>query len=117
MQLDEFVRETLTQIVTGANQANEKLKPEGALAFPSYSIDDNGRLLYNSGKWIPTIATIKFDVAVTVGEEQGKSGGVGVAIANVGFGAKRTEGSSNTSVSRVSFEIPILLPQHKSTKS
>lgn len=113
MQLAEFVRATLSEIIQGASQANESLSDSGALVFPSYYEDDKGRKIYNDDHYVPTIASVSFDVAVTVSEEHGTSGGIGVAIASLGVGAKKSEGAASSSVSRVSFDIPVLFPRSK----
>ena len=118
MQLNEFIKETLIQIITGANKANESLKDDGALVFPANIVTTDGRIVYaKTDHPMPVpISTIKFDVAVTESTERGKTGGIGVTVASIGIGTKRTEENSTNSVSRVSFEVPVLFPQNKLTR-
>jgi len=112
MQLDDFVKESIRQIVSGAAQANEELEKYDATVFPSYTEQEPGKAFYNDNRFVPPVAKIQFDVAVTSEQQSGKSGGLGIAILSAGIGAKVSDNSADSFVSRVSFEIPIIFPQN-----
>ena len=97
MDLSEFVRETLNNVVAGVVLSQEDLKKTNAIINPS-TIDENGFISLSYGN--KRIVNVSFDVAVTVDDIDGdKAGSVG--------GEPKT---ANQKVSRVSFEIPVLLP-------
>jgi len=104
MDLESFIAETLRQIITGIKAAQRHEDCKGARINPE--------------KW-PAIASgykemhvIEFDVALTVSagtEKQGK-GNIGVASI-LGIGGQASSTSTNSSVSRIKFEIPVVLPK------
>ncbi len=98
MKLQEFVNETLREIIAGVNEAQD------------YAKDNNATI--NVGPVMGTpINEVEFDVAVTATEGSEAHGGVGVFVAGLGLGAKGKRDASNGSVSRVKFSIPVCLPR------
>jgi hypothetical protein len=111
MNLDEFVKTALVNILTGIRQAQET-EVVGAFVVPAgiggHDFAKHARLL-NAARLTSTI--VDFDIAVTVEDGSSVGGGGGLRIA--GFGAK-VEGSTSSkdvSVSRIQFAIPVLLPE------
>ena len=116
MDLKDFIKSTLTQIVQAVEESNEALKESDAEINPTVWSEHGGLRIYK-GKDAKTFAEmIEFDVAVTAREEKGNTGGAAVTIAAIGLGTKRTSENENTTVSRIKFKIPVLLPQHKVVK-
>lgn len=108
MKLSEFVRETLNSVVSGVVLSQEDLKKTNAIINPS-TIDENGFVSLSYGN--KRIVNVSFDVAVTVDNIDGDKAGVKVSVANFFSGSVGGETkTANQKVSRVSFEIPILLP-------
>lgn len=108
MDLSEFVRETLNNVVAGVVLSQEDLKKTNAIINPS-TIDENGFISLSYGN--KRIVNVSFDVAVTVDDIEGDKAGIKVSVAN--FFSGSVGGETKTAyllVSRVSFEIPILLP-------
>jgi len=96
MELEEFITESLKQIMTGVTKAQEDPANTGIIN----AIKPGG------GLYAP-VKEIEFDVAVTVSQEQGTKGGIGIFVGDVGVGAKGQSQSSNTSVSRIKFSVPV----------
>lgn len=107
MKLSEFVRETLNSVVSGVVLSQEDLKTN-AIINPS-TIDENGFISLSYGN--KRIVNVSFDVAVTVDNVEGDEAGIKVSVANFFSGKVGGEAkTANQKVSRVSFEIPVLLP-------
>ncbi len=92
MELDEFVRKTIEQVISGVAHARY------------HAIANNAHLpggLINS---------IEFDVAVTVTEGSETKAGAGITVAGIGIGGHGKTELTNTSVSRIKFSVPVRLP-------
>lgn len=113
MELDEFVKQAITQVVAGAASANQDLQAKGAVVFPACVDHGNGALVYDDGELPPTVSQIHFDVAITSAEQSEKSGKFGIVVASIGLGANASNTATTTSLSRVSFDVPVLFPQNK----
>ncbi len=113
MQLKEFVAEAITQITEGITLAqtqlsenwvriNPKPGPEVNVVAPMLYMAENGAGVF----------PLTFDVAVTVEDKQGN---VGAGIKVLAFGMNYNDGSteSKSTVSRVTFTIPIAYPLKK----
>ena len=108
MKLSEFVRETLNSVVSGVVLSQKDLEKTNAIINPS-TIDENGFVSLNYGN--KRIVNVSFDVAVTVDNVEGDEAGIKVSVANFFSGKVGGESkTANQKVSRVSFEIPVLLP-------
>ena len=101
MDLKEFTKQTLVQIVEGAKEANSIIKDLDAQV---HTYNDNGYV-----KSYP-ITTVDFDVAITATESEGANGGAGLRVAslmNLGGGIEsKTE---NQTVSRIKYTLSIVL--------
>ena len=113
MNLQEFIREMLVQIINGVKDAQEIIGESGAAINPIglYRVHDQlaGRG-YHSGA---VTETVEFDVAVTVTEAEGTKKGVGAFVSVVGIGAQKHTEAQSSSVSRIKFSVPALLPPGK----
>ena len=111
MELDNFIEEVLTNIVSGIRGAQDK-DNVGAFVVPG---GDGGHdyaksaRFSNSARLKSTI--VDFDIALTV-EESGKTaGGGGLKVAGIGANVTGETSSKDTKVSRIQFSIPVLLPE------
>lgn len=109
MELKEFIKTAITDIVTAVSELQVELAENGAIVNPPLPHPiSNGSV--NMGKGNEPIERLTFDVALTTTEASSADGGVkgGVAIfsAKVGAGLQ----SSSQNVSRLSFAIPVVLP-------
>lgn len=138
MKLDDFVQETLVQIVSGVSKAQAECQSKrfGAIISPKDIHRDGDDSYINVGGNIVkhdsarrSVQYVDMDLAVTVTESATTSTGIGIGpspSANISvFGANiNAEGKfgkekqkSNVQVSRVHFKVPICLPLQKPTGS
>lgn len=112
MQLREFIKETLTQIVGGVRDAQEQ--NGGAFVVPAgdggHKYADHPRFAANA-RLKSTV--VDFDIAVTAEDSDKVEGGGGIRVLSVQFGAKGEVSTKDTTVSRVQFAVPLLLPESK----
>lgn len=113
MELQEFVRSALMQVVNGVRDAQNSADDRGGInpyiwQHGRDAAAKQGILESNDGRWIHLV---EFDVAITAVETEGKKGGIGVVAGAVGLGARRESGSENTSLSRIRFSVPVAFPR------
>ena len=113
MDLKEFVTETLVQIVQGVKDAQTKVSSNSSSSHisPQLStaigvLERQGRLVAQNGG---LVHLVDFDVALTVTEGTGSKGGVGIFVGAIGLGAQNESKASNSSISRIKFQVPITL--------
>ena len=109
MQISEFVSQTLIQIVKGVELANTEFKKisQSAEADPSKAFVKSGDAVVSA--LTPDIHEIHFDIAVTVESSKETQGSAGVGISVVKLNTQGQSSNSNSSISRVSFSIPLKL--------
>jgi hypothetical protein len=103
MKLQEFVSETLKEIIAGVKEAQGYAGDHSA----KISVCAQSHLGY-----LP-IEKVRFDVAVTSTDASETQAGAGVFVAVLGIGAKGKSDTSNSCVSRIKFSIPIVLPEQQ----
>lgn len=110
MKLDDFVSETLKQIIKGVvsaqeygNSQNAKVNPITARFYNS----TEGRA-YCQETGVP-LQGVTFDVAVTVTEEK-KSTDEGGTVGSISVSSAGSSSTQNSSISRIKFEVSVLLP-------
>jgi hypothetical protein len=112
MQLREFIKEVLSQIVDGVRDAQEQ--NGGAFVVPA---GDGGHKYAEHPRFAASArlksTIVDFDVAITAEESDKAEGGAGVKVLSIQFGAKGEVSSKDTTVSRVQFAVPLLLPESK----
>ena len=111
MELDEFVKVALVNVLSGIRDAQNE-EGIGAFIVPG----DDGGHEYPMNARVSSSARLKstiidFDVAVTVENTDKSTGSGGLKIAGIGAGLKGELASKDTKVSRIQFGVPILLPQ------
>jgi hypothetical protein len=121
MDLKDFIKTTLTEIVEGVHEAREIVKNheaanQGAEVAPFVFGHTSATYIKlpssHPGGEGPAVI-VEFDVAVTVVETSEKKlqGGAKLAILSVGAGGNQS--SQNTAVSRIKFNVPLALPRGK----
>lgn len=114
MDLKDFVKNTLTQIVEGVIEADKELQEKGASVNPiggNFDQKQVGGRVWGFDDGITE--SVNFDVALTNSEKEGTSGGIGVLLGSINLGAKGASEESVTSVTRIKFNVPLLLPKGK----
>ena len=112
MELKDFVAQTLTQIIAGVKDSQVTAKGLGAEVNPrlntSYTEAGKQGFLSIGNGYAPVV---QFDVALTVTEGTGTKGGIGVFAGVVNLGSSGQSTSESSSVSRVKFSVPLVLPK------
>jgi len=111
MKLEEFIAESINQIISGITKTHEHAKEKGAAVNPR--LERRTKKLsggQTTVRAISPIHNVEFDVAVTTTEGKGTKGGFGVFVGPIGAGSQGQSQSSNTSMSRIKFSIPIVFP-------
>ena len=108
MKLQDFVRDTLVQIVTGVQEAQEGLKDSTAKINPQLYGATQDKILSHEGY---SVDMLNFDVALTVEKGTETKGGIAVVAGFFGAGSQGKSEDHSGTVSRVSFKVPMTLPQ------
>jgi len=109
MELKEFVAETLSQIIEGVRIAQQS--EEGANVNAAMAGADFGGHIVNVGTY--GVATrVDFDVAVSAETK----GGAGAKLSVFGVGVEGGAGHTAGSANRISFSVPVRLPDGDSER-
>ncbi len=114
MELEEFVKRAIVDIVTAAVEAHKVVQAHGAAVNPtniSFRPDQLAGAGYTDDHNITRL--IEFDVAVTASEGTGTKGGIGVVLGAVALGSQGQSQQQREAISRIRFTVPILLPGFK----
>lgn len=115
MELKDFIKETLSQIIDAVSETQEKYKDKHVLICPDdiqsekgeYYIGNESHYEYYNRK--TKVQNIEMDIAISVTEKEGNKSGIGIAkIINVGTSSENA--IQNESVSKIKFSIPLVLP-------
>lgn len=112
MNLQEYISESLVQIVNGINDANEKLKGTGASVPKTISAPANAEKYtrIHTAHSTEIVADINFDVKIEIVESQNTEGGGGLKLHVASFGANHEVKDSTSSSQRLQFTLPLSLP-------
>lgn len=111
MELKQFVSESLKQIIDGVNEARSYAEQNGAMVNPTrWSWNSSNVQVKYDPKSGAAIETVEFDVAVTAIEGTETKGGIGVFMGAVNLGSQGASQNQNSSVSRLKFSVPLMLP-------
>lgn len=110
MELKQFVTESIIQITEGIAKAQEKLRDEWVRINPKPQAGVNAvsPMLYTAENGAG-VFPLTFDVAVSAEDREG-GGGFGIKVLNVGVNFKDSSQESRSTVSRVTFSVPIAYP-------
>ena len=112
IKLEDFVADSLVQIVRGVTRAQEELKDTGARVSPLMLKTQReasiGEARMAGGQ---PVYDVVFDVAVSGSESTSTSGGVGVVVGVFGLGSKGESADAQSNLSRIQFRVPLLLPR------
>ena len=105
MKLDEFVGQTLIQIIQGVRSAQKTAEEHGVTEL-GYINPRPDHVKYVVNYQTP----ISFDIAITVTDESRSDIKGGIQVVGIGIGGKDESSSQNSTVSRVSFNLPVVFP-------
>jgi hypothetical protein len=108
VELKDFIKEAIENIVEGVVAAQETIKDKGAQINPrKVQFRENGQWNnHNSG--MPRF--VEFDVGLTSANKSGSTEGIGVFLGSISLGKKNNEGAEHTAVTRIKFSVPLVLP-------
>lgn len=111
MDIQEFITETLKQIVAGVANAQGSAVENKAVINPTlvtgYSgVPTDGNVPAKAGN--RTIQKVEFDIAVTITEERKTRGGLSAKLAVFSVGMEGNSGNTNSMANRVKFAVPIV---------
>jgi hypothetical protein len=111
MELKDFIKETITQIIEGVVEAQQEINKHGAEINPKkVQFNEDGKYNhYVSGK--PHF--VEFDIGLTSIQKSGSSEGIGVFLGALSLGKKNEDGNEHTAISRIKFSLPVVLPSGK----
>lgn len=117
MNLKEYIKTAITDITSAISELQGELV-NGAIVSPSLQNDDDVKSTeyvkdpHDPG-CIMKITNIEFDVATTVGTNEGKGaeGGLNISVFQANIGSKSSAKLEN--VSRIAFTIPVALPAYR----
>jgi hypothetical protein len=112
MNLNEFVKEVLVEVISGIRNAQQV--EGGAFIVPC---NDGGHEYANHPRFSSSSriksTIVDFDIALTVEDSKKAEGGGGLKVWGIGASLTGEQSSKDTTVSRIQFSIPILLPESK----
>jgi hypothetical protein len=114
MELKDFVKATLEQIVEGVVNAQDSIESHGASINPTslrYTKDGQNN---NFEHAMPQ--DVVFDVGLTSTDKSGSSEGIGVFLGSISLGKKNDKGAESVAVTKVKFTVPLVLPPGKDMK-
>lgn len=107
MQLKEFVKDAIVQIVQGVESAKEDLKEIDALINPTLNASLTRVSLKDGYR---AVQQLEINVVVSVEEKEGSKQGIGVVAGLFSSGAAGNQEASNRTVSTLKFSVPLSLP-------
>lgn len=114
MELDDFIAVTLSQIIKGVEKARKTTGLNDIGARPSASRINSSNtgdsdMLVTKGGVVAQV--VRFDVALTVTEHNGSNTKIGIVSGFFNGSGSTEDQNQNSSISRVQFSIPIVLPE------
>jgi hypothetical protein len=125
VNLEEFVETSLRQIIAGVKKAQQATSLPGK--HPSAADVINPAAMYGAdpapkGKYFATVERnlvhfVDFDVAVTTDSMSEAKAGLSLKVAGIGIGGGGGVSDKDSVVSRIKFQVPIVLPQSTDEES
>lgn len=113
MELQEFIKTALTEIVAGVAEASKAVKEHGGSvgSLRLYGYVKENKILTDENS--RPVATVEFDIALAEGSSKDTKGGIGVYLGAVGLGSQGASHGETSTHSRIKFSVPIVLPDAK----
>lgn len=107
MELKEFVKNTLIEIVEGVKDAKEECKKLGGEVTPA---KHGASLGVGEGTRYRPTQNIEFEVALSEMDKSGSNKGIGVALSVIRIGGDSNKEKEMQSLSKIKFSVEIKLP-------
>jgi hypothetical protein len=109
MELKEFIKTTLVDIIEGIEMAQNELKGKNCVINPAHNPDPKQkRVEGDSAKRIGDNRDVEFEVVLSLSDSTSDKASLGVWFANMGIGAQRKTDETASSVTSVKFSVPIV---------
>ncbi len=112
MEISEFIKETLVQIIQGVSNTNEEFETQGAYVA-SKDVSGSNVIHRKEGSVLKNVVMVDFDIAVTVSQKNGKNKEIRADLKVASFGVSADLGGNNFAenqeISRVKFSLPLIL--------
>ena len=125
MNVEEFVDTSLRQIIAGVKKAQQATRLPGK--HPSEANIVNPAVMYDAdsapkGKYFATtgrnlVHFVDFDVAVTTDSTSEAKADLSLKVVGIGIGGGGGVSDRDSVVSRIKFQVPIVLPQSMAEES
>lgn len=114
MKLEDFIFESITQIISGVKKAQDFASQNDATINPASLRQgkSSGDLYYDEDTFRPA-QIIDFDVSVSIKEDGEVAGKAGVFVSVFKLGIEGKEGTQNLTSNRLKFSVPLMLPTQK----
>ena len=111
MEIKDFIKEAMLQIVDGVNEVNTALKEKGAYIPSKQIMGENVTYKVEQDNTNRNIVNVEFDVAIMVSSTDSETMGAKLSVASI-FGMNATsEGTKeNQTISRIKYTLPLALP-------
>ena len=114
MKLEDFISESLTQIISGVIKAQAYAENNNASVNP----DNLSRVKSTGDSYFENITlkpaqVIEFDISVSTRDDEQVSGKAGVFVSVFKLGVEAKEGTQNLTSNRLRFSVPLMLPMQK----
>ena len=109
MELKDFVSSTLIQLIDGILDAQKNAKEKGAVVNPEEMFHSDFNKLSRT-KSHRLLQVVEFDIALTIAEDKQLKGTAGAVVAVLGLGYQAQTGDQKSTVSRIQFSVPVILP-------
>lgn len=112
MELSKYISTTLTEIVNGITDAQEKIKDSGAVINPkAYDYEPTNVIgITKVDGLMVEINKVDFNVVIEANDGESGKSGVSVIAGVFGAGAAIENKSDSKSINSIKFSIPILFP-------
>ncbi|MDO9165059.1 MAG: hypothetical protein Q7U13_03035 [Rhodoferax sp.] len=110
MDLQEFIKKALVDIVAGVADAREEAQKQGATigSNPVYGHLREAKIITDKSE--RPVSNVEFDIALAEANAKDTKGGIGVFLGTVGLGTQGASHGESSSHSRIKFSVPIVFP-------
>ena len=113
MELQEFIKTALTEIVAGVADARSTVRERGGSvgSMMLYGYVKENKILTDDNS--RPVTTVEFDIALAEGNSKETKGGIGVYLGSIGLGSQGSSSGESSTQSRIRFTVPVILPDAK----
>jgi hypothetical protein len=110
MELQDFIKTALTEIVAGVAEARKSAKEHGGSigSMRLYGCVKESKVITDGNE--RPVATVEFDIALAEANSKDTKGGIGVYLGAVGLGSQGASHGEASTHSRIKFSVQVVLP-------